>query len=285
MRRVLLAALVLVVAPALAAPSLAQPPFVVVERADGRPPLDPNDARQTRTDLQRLLSSHPPTLRIVLQADPSLLNRPDYLAPYPRLGAFLKEHPEVARDPVYFFGTPDFGYTVVERTAQERAMALLEELLVGVAVFTVVMAIVLVLGSLIRQAIEHRRWLRQSRVQTDVHSKILDRMQSNEDLLAYIQTPAGQRFLQAGPAPQQESAAPAISAPFGRILWSVQAGVMLAALGVGLWIVQRNVMEEIAPAFNAMGIIALMLGVGAIASAGLSYLLSVRFGLIGTSRS
>jgi hypothetical protein len=69
-----------------------------------------------------------------------------------------------------------------------------------------------------------------------------------------------------------------MAAPFGRIFWSVQAGIILLALGIGFWLVQRNVAEEIAPAFSAMGVIAAALGVGAIASGGVSYLLSARFG-------
>ena len=51
----------------------------------------------------------------------------------------------------------------------------------------------------IRTVVDHRRWLRQSRVQVEVHSKLLDRMTSNEDLLAYAKTPAGSRFLESAP--------------------------------------------------------------------------------------
>ena len=98
-------------------------------------------------------------------------------------------------------------------------------------------------------------------MQIDVHTKILDRMQSNEDLLAYVQTPAGRNFLEfapAGPGPEPRVA----SAPFGRILWSVQAGVVLAALGIGLRFAQGTVPEEIIPAFTVLGIIVMSLGSG-----------------------
>ena len=43
---------------------------------------------------------------------------------------------------------------------------------------------------------------------------------------------------------------------------------------------QRSVMAEIAPVFSSMGVIAAALGIGAICSGGVSYLLSVRFGLL-----
>ena len=60
----------------------------------------------------------------------------------------------------------------------------------------------------------------------------------------------------------------------------VQVGVVLLALGIGFWFVQRNVMVEIAPVFSSMGVIAAALGLGAIGSGVVSYLLSVRFGLL-----
>jgi len=212
------------------------------------------------------------------------LNRPDYLAPYPRLLEFIKQHPEVSRDAAYFLGRPDEWYQREETEAERksrRAYDTLQGVLAGLAVFTGLMAVVFVLGALVRQALAQRRWSRQSRVQTEVHTKILDRLQSNDELLAYIQTPAGQRFLQSGPSPVAEAEPPrAMAAPFGRIFWSVQAGIILLALGIGFWLVQRNVAEEIAPAFSAMGVIAAALGVGAIASGGVSYLLSARFGLL-----
>jgi hypothetical protein len=242
--------------------------------------LDASDARRVRAQLGELLRQHPPSLRTVFQADPTLLQSADYLAPYPRIAEFLKQHPEVARDPQFFVGSIG-NYWDRNRTPQEQAYEMLEGVLTGLAVFTGMMTVLFVLATLVRQAINHRRWSRQSRVQTEVHTKILDRLQSNDELLAYIQTPAGQRFLQSGPSPMADPVEPrALSAPLGRIFWSVQVGVVLLALGIGFWFVQRNVMAEIAPVFSSMGVIAAALGIGAICSGVVSYLLSVRFGLL-----
>ena len=247
---------------------------------------NPNDARRVQQELRGLLEQHPGNLRIVLQADPTLLERPDYLTPYPRLQAFLKEHPEVVRNPTFFFGQPEFfGWYGREETPQDRAIDAMTGMLAGAAAFIVAVGALLVFATLIRQVAAHRRWVRQSRVQTDVHTKILDRLQSNEDLLAYIQTPAGQQFLDSGPSPTPQREAPRVlGAPYGRILWSVQAGVMLVALGIGFWFVQRSAMPEIAPAFNALGTVAVVLGVGALASAGFAYALSARFGLLAAQK-
>ena len=69
-------------------------------------------------------------------------------------------------------------------------------------------------------------------VHTEVHDKLMDRFTANEDLLAYMQTPAAQRFLESAPLPNDSPSRP-VGAPFSRILWSVQVGVVLAAGALG----------------------------------------------------
>lgn len=263
-------------------PSVPQPrefPQVLLERGITQ---RPGDARIVREQFTELLNSYAPSLRAVLEADPSLLENADFLAPYPAVAAYFKEHPEIVRDPAYFIGTS--RSRSMPRTSQQQAISLLEGVLAGTAVLIGMLSVLFVLASLIRQAIAHRRWGRQSRVQTEVHTKILDRLQSNDELLAYIQTPAGQRFLESGPLPASASEPATIAAPFSRILWSVQAGVMLLALGVGLWVVQHNVVDEVRPAFNVMGVIVTALGLGAICSGLIAYRLSHRFGLVSKVR-
>jgi hypothetical protein len=119
-------------------------------------------------------------------------------------------------------------------------------------------------------------------VQVDVHSKILDRMASNEDLLAYAKTPAGSRFLESGPV-DLGGAAPVT--PLGRIIWSVQAGVVLIALGLGLWIAQIGLMEEVRQGLGFIATIAVSLGVGFVASAAVAYKVSSRVGLLPAKES
>jgi hypothetical protein len=233
-------------------------------------------ADTTREQLQGLLEQLPPNVRRVLQLDPSLAERSEYLALYPQLQAFLKIHPEVTRNSGYFFGiaAQDFN-----RNRQAEPMEWFAGILAGIGVFIGFMTIVTILGALVKQTVEYRRWVRQTRMQAEVHTKILDRMQSNEDLLSYIQTPAGRHFLEFTPI-STESAPRAASAPLSRILWSVQAGVVLAALGFGLRYAQSNVPEEIVPAFTVLGVIVMALGIGAVVSAVVAYLLSARLGLL-----
>ena len=72
-------------------------------------------------------------------------------------------------------------------------------LLGGMAGFFVLGAFLSVLIWLVRAIIQHRRWLKASQVQADVHTKLMERMTTNEELLAYVQSPAGRRFLEAAP--------------------------------------------------------------------------------------
>ena len=236
------------------------------------------NAHNTRQELQNLLWQLPPSVRGVLQNDPSLIERPDYLAPYPGLAEFFKQHPEVARNPTFFFGRPeDF----------ERATDPLEMfagILAGTALFLSFMTLLFIVGSVARQVVEYRRWVRQTRIQTEIHTKILDRLQTNEDLLAYVQTPAGRNFLEFAPLASAGSDAGMTSAPLGRILWSVQAGVVLAALGIGLRFARGTVPEEIVPAFTVLGVIVMSLGIGAVISAIVAYVLSARLGLLPNRR-
>ena len=120
-------------------------------------------------------------------------------------------------------------------------------------------------------------WLRVTRVQAEVHGKLLDRFASNEDLLAYIQTPAGRKFLESAPIPLDTPRS--ISAPLGRILWSVQAGAVLAVGGIGLMIVAKNTVDEVREPLGALGVVAIALGIGFLISAVMAYMISQRLGL------
>jgi hypothetical protein len=238
------------------------------------------DADETRRQLEDLLKAYPPSLPRILRMDPTLLNNEGYLQPYPALAAFLNQHPEVRHNSSYFFAGygDDGGRGYYRETPSDRAIQMWRSTIEGFTIGTVILAIASGVIWLIKSMIDHRRWSRLSKIQTEVHNKVLDRMQSNEDLLAYIQTPAGKRFLES--APIQVDSPRSIGAPFGRILWSAQAGAVLTVLGVGIGIVSQNTLEEVAPPLLAMGAIVGALGIGFLVSAVLAYALTRRFNLM-----
>jgi hypothetical protein len=237
-------------------------------------------AEETRRDLEELLKQYPPSLPRILRLDPSLLGSPDYLRPYPALAAFLAQHPEVPHNPGYFFAGYDgnYGDPRLRVTAQERAVDMWRNAIEGFMIGLLLLGIAGAVMWLIKTLIEHRRWSRLSKIQTEVHNKLLDRFTANEDLLAYIQTPAGRRFLESAPIPLDTPRS--IAAPLGRILWSAQAGAVFTVLGAGLYLVSQNTLEEVAAPLGAFGVVIIALGLGFIASAVLAYVLTRRFGLM-----
>ena len=236
------------------------------------------DAEDTRRALEEVLKQYPPSLPRILRLDPTLLTNDGYLQPYPQLAAFLKQHSEVAHNPNYFLAEYEGGNNYFRQTPQERAIDMWRDTIQGFTIGAVLLAIVSGLIWLIKTLVDYRRWSRLSKIQTEVHNKVLDRMQSNEDLLAYIQTPAGRRFLESAPIPVESPRA--IGAPLGRILWSAQAGAVLTVLGVGIALVSRNTLEEVAAPMAALGAVVIALGVGFLASSALAFMLTRRFGLL-----
>jgi hypothetical protein len=235
------------------------------------------DANRTRDELSNLLEHYPPALRSVLALDPSLLANDSYLAPYPGLVNFVGAHPEVMRDPSFFLGEGPRPHFPIDPAAQE--LDLWRDVLGGIAVFIGIgMAIGLVIW-LIRTFVDYRRWSRLSKVQTEVHTKLLDRFTANDDLLAYIQSPSGSKFLESSPI-ALDAAPRSLGAPLGRILWSVQGGIVLIAGGIGLYLVSARITDHASQPLHALGVLAVALGIGFILSAIISFAISYRLGLI-----
>lgn len=240
--------------------------------------IDSVDAGQARDDFRELLNRHPPSLGRVLKLDPSLMTNEAYLASYPAVAAFLKQHPEIARSPSYFL---DFvQVTQGEFRQQSDGVRLWENMLQGLTIFGVFAIILGTVIWLVRTVIEQRRWSRQTKVQTDVHTKLFDRLSSNEDLLAYIQTPAGRRFLEAAPLALSSAPSRPIGAPVSRILWSVQIGIVIVAAALGVLFVSGRVIDEVAQPLFAIAAVGIALGIGFVASSAVAYVLSRNMGLL-----
>jgi hypothetical protein len=231
------------------------------------------DAQRTRDELNELFQRYSPALHQVLQLDPTLLQNEAYLEPYPALAAFLKDHPEVVRDPGFFVG---HGFMPRPRDASTEV---LQDVLGGLAAFVGIGMAVGLLVWLIRTLIDYKRWNRLARVQTEVHTKLMDRFSGNEELLAYIKSPAGARFLESTPI-TLDAAPRSIGAPLSRILWSVQGGIVLIAGGIGLQFIGIRVGDMAAQPLQGLGILAIALGLGFVISAIISYVMSRRLGLI-----
>lgn len=237
--------------------------------------VNDQDAQQTREELRSLLRQYPPSVARVLALDPSLLTNESYLATYPQLAAFLTQQPGVVHNPAFYFGTAnDFD----RNEGRSDGMRMLEDVLQGLMLFAVFATITWFVAWLLKTFVEYRRWTQVSKVHTEAHTKLLDRFTSHEDLLAYIQTPAGRRFLES--APILEEGPKTINAPIGRVLWSMQAGVVLAFAGVGLRFVSGRVVPDAQQPLFVVGVLAVSLGIGFVVSAAMAYMMSRRLGLL-----
>ena len=159
-------------------------------------------------------------------------------------------------------------------------MDMWQNILAGLAAFLGFGLAISLLVWLIRTLIDYRRWNRLTKVQTDVHTKLLDRFSSNEDLLAYMQSPAGAKFLESTPI-RLDSGPRSVGAPLSRILWSIQGGVVLLAGGFGFLTISARLANHLgASPIHAIGVLAIALGVGFVVSAIISYAISYRLGLL-----
>jgi hypothetical protein len=243
------------------------------------PAVDRQSADETRAKLNQVLDAYPPSLARVLKLDPSLLSNPDYLAPYPALAQFLAAHPEVARDPGFYFASVNAWSREFPLTREDRTVDLWRDIFTGVMIFSGFLFVAVVLAWIIKTLIDYRRWARLSKVQAEVHNKLLDRFAANEDLLAYVQTPSGRRFLESAPIALDPAGPGPVAAPIRRILWAVEAGFVLAAAGIGLLFVSGRVIPDAAQPIYVFGVLGLSVGIGFIVAAAVSFVLSKRLGL------
>src|SRR5207244_2917146 len=135
------------------------------------------------------------------------------------LAAFLAQHPEVAHNPAFFVGQQTFETD----SGRGRALGVVRDIFEGVTVLIGFLGFFLLVGVLGRSIMQHRTWLRASKLQAEAHAKLVDRLTSNEDLLAYIGSAAGQRAMGSAVAsrPLFDVAAHSVAAPVSRMLWAV----------------------------------------------------------------
>lgn len=144
--------------------------------------------------------------------------------------------------------------------------------------FLVFVGVTLALLWILRAVLDNRRWYRTVRVQTETHAKLLDRFASSQEMLTYMQSDAGKKFLETPVFEGQRRQASSL--PFSRILWSVQIGIIAAVFGAGILFLRGRVSPDADMGFQVFGTLVLTLGVGFIVSGGVSYVLAKHFGLL-----
>jgi hypothetical protein len=228
------------------------------------------NSQEIREKFSNVLRQHPRDLRNILALDPTLVSDEPFMARYPDIAQFVAQHPEIRRNPYY--------YVREFELPREHARSAVADAIEKFSIVSIFVLIAFTLAWLVRTIIEQKRWNHLSRRQSDVHNKILDRFNSSEEVLAYVKSPAGTRFLESAPIPVHSDPVRQ-NAPLARVLWSIQIGVIVVAAALAMLLVSGRFAADGGELLFAMGAIGVGVGGGFIASAIVSIIVSRRLGL------
>ena len=126
-------------------------------------------------------------------------------------------------------------------------------------------------GWIVRMTQNHKRLSRLADIQAELHNKLLEKFSSSQELMEYLRSDVGFRFLRTAPVER--------TSPYGKILGSVQTGIVLAATGAALLYLRYQI-EEAAEGFVFLGALGVALGLAFLVSGAAAYMLSKKWGLI-----
>jgi len=234
-----------------------------------------------------------PTLAEVVARDPSLLSNAEYVGrTNPQLERFLQAHPEIAHNPDFYLFNNLHGQREPASETLERKLwpdlsqpqphpeeAIMRELLDYGIPFLVFLCILTAVLWLTHVLLENRRWNRIFNLQNDVHSKLLERFGTSQEVLTYMSTDAGKKFLEATPIAVGIERSQPVPSPVARVLTPLQIGTVMSLLGIGL-IFLRNSVPGAGGPLLVLGTVVLMPGLGFIISAGVTWMLARHLGLM-----
>ena len=248
---------------------------------------DVADAEEQFLHLLRLS----PTMTAAVAADPSLLADQSYVArSNPELAQFMANHPDIARNPEFYLFSrldpserrrdralervvwPDLTTAPYQRSAAADVVERLTPIFVVPAVF---LAFVWV----IRIFVDSRRWNRTYKQQSEIHGRLIEKLGTGPDLVAYMETEAGKQFLTASPIAAGPEIGQRMPNAVARVLTSLSAGIVMALLGIG-FLLLRNAGPDTPEPMLITGTLLLMPGIGFILSAGVTWVLAHRLGLM-----
>jgi hypothetical protein len=233
-----------------------------------------------------------PSLTSVVARDPSLLSDPTYVERNnPELAAFMAAHPDIAKNPDFYLFSHlkeggDDREQALERTVwpdlvpqrdhHSSAADVADKMIPMVIVITIFSALVLI----VRFFVESRRWSRTFKMQSEVHSRLIDKFSTSQELAAYMETEAGKRFLEAAPISTGASAGPFVPNVVARVLTPLQIGFVMVLLGIGFLLLRHVGDQDTAESMMITGTVMLMPGIGFILSAGATWAVAHRLGLM-----
>jgi hypothetical protein len=260
--------------------------------AAAAPALTDQDAAAIQDQLIQLLRTSP-VLTSVVARDPSLLSDQAYVTRNnPELAQFLVSHPDVARSPEFYLFShladeggnhrdqaleravwPDL--VPIDRDARSGAAQVVDNLIPMIVVPVIFGAFVWIFY-IVFQSI---RWNRTFKQQSEIHARLIDKFSSSQDLAAYMETEAGKQFLSTSAFASGPQAAPRMPNAVARVLTPLQIGIVMTLLGIGL-ILLRHAGPDMETPMAVLGTLVLAPGIGFILSAGVTWVVAQRLGLL-----
>ncbi len=142
----------------------------------------------------------------------------------------------------------------------------------NIAPIMILMTLFLVIGAVARQVIVNRRMRELARLNADLQAKLLDKLTAAGELQSYIASDAGRRFVEASTVERSD--------PHGKILASVQSGILLIAVGFALEISRNVVAGASNGVLRLFGTLGIVVGTGFLVSGAAVFVLSRRWGLL-----
>ena len=146
-------------------------------------------------------------------------------------------------------------------------------LVFGVVIITCISWVVVTVVAALRQQAN-------TRTRAEIYNRLIDKFGTAPEFVAFMESDAGLNFI------EENTVQP--TAPLGKILASTQIGVVLTLLGAGL-LVTGNVFGEslggdLYIVLTVGGIVGLMIGIGLLISAGISYRLCRAWGMVANKK-
>jgi hypothetical protein len=279
---------------AVSALALAAAPLAVAQTHAAAAPAvqapSENDVAETQEQLLHLLRLSP-TMTAAVAADPSLLADQPYVArSNPELAQFMASHPDIARNPEFYLFSklnPSDGrrdkalqrviwpdLTPVEHQPSQAAFVVHE-----IVPMIVVPGFFVAFVWIIYIFIQSRRWNRTFKQQSEIHGRLIEKLGTSQELVAYMETEAGKRFLMASPVAMGPEFGQRMPNTVSRVLTSLSAGIVMTLLGIG-FLLLRNAGSDTSEPMLITGTLLLMPGIGFILSAGVTWVLAQRLGLM-----
>lgn len=258
-------------------------------RQTAAPPASQN-AGDLQAQLLKLLRLSP-TLTTVVAHDPTLLADQDYVKRNnPELAEFLAAHPEIVRNPEFYLFTSLSDADGHRDQALERAVwpdlvpperpePVSPRIVNDIVPMVVVPAIFAAFVLMLKLFLESRRSSRYFAMQSQIHAQLINKFTSSQDLAAYLESEAGRKLLEAAPLTSSPERSQRVPNAVARVLTPLQVGIVLVLLGAGL-LVLRHAGAEMQTPMLVLGTIAIMPGFGFILSAGVTWVLAGRLGLL-----